>query len=37
MVSIIHIETENFLKRSIWPIDGILTSITTPVQSGPSD
>ena len=27
--------TNNFLNRSIWPIDGTLTGTTTPGQSGP--
>ena len=31
----LHIEYEWFLNRSPWPIDGTLTSTTTPVQSGP--
>ena len=35
MISSISIKYEWFLNISIWPINEILTSTTTPDQSGP--
>ena len=36
LYSIKYSNTNNF-KTSIWPIDGTLTGITTPGQSGPEN